>query len=78
MLDLINKYKTKLIQLGVLLAVLISVYGVAVVRTNANCKVSQAVAQVEGVKENEVIRQNVRGISTPDLDKRLMRWVQQE
>ena len=75
MLDLINKYKTNLIQVGVLLVGLVSVYGIAVVRTNANCKVSQAKAQVEGVKTNEKIRQAVTGLSDPDLDKRLSRWV---
>lgn len=75
MLDLINKYKTKLIQLGVCAVVLASVYGIAVVRTNANCVVSQATAQVKGVKQNEVIRQAVTGLSDPDLDKRLSRWV---
>lgn len=53
-------------------------YNVAVVRTEAECKVNAATAELKGVRANEEIKQDVRRSSTPDLDKRLYRWVQRD
>ena len=75
MLGLLGNYKLILIKIAATLAVLAVVYGVAVVRTNADCKVNAATAQIKGVQYNEKTRQEVTGLSDPDLDKRLSRWV---
>jgi len=78
LIELQYKWKSYLIKAGLILASLAIVYGIAVVRTNAACQVTQATAIVKGVKENEKTKQEVRRLSTSDLDKRLSRWVQPE
>lgn len=75
MLELYSKYKSELIKAGILLIAFVTIYGIAIVRTNADCKIEQATAQIEGVQTYERTRQEVTGLPDTELDKRLSRWV---